>query len=282
MDNITTIEKLAKKNEKYNCEYCGKEFERTVTKGRKKRFCDDNCRVYAKNLRFKNKYEHTCKQCGSIFTSHRKNDIYCSVSCQATYRSNQTVEIKCKQCGHTFAGKKGLNYCSDECKYETRICPQCSKKFKVPRNWVYKKTFCSRKCQGRSEAKHISTCENCSSEFTGRNNRMNKFCSRKCFYEKLGYEEHNVKRTNHLSDASSIKRAIENGVEYEHIDVLEVFERDKWTCGICGDVVDDSLVYPDTMSASLDHIIPLSRGGSHTYENVQCSHLKCNIKKYNH
>lgn len=35
------------------------------------------------------------------------------------------------------------------------------------------------------------------------------------------------------------------------------------------------------MSASLDHVVPMSKGGGHTYANTQCSHLKCNVDKKN-
>lgn len=33
------------------------------------------------------------------------------------------------------------------------------------------------------------------------------------------------------------------------------------------------------MSASVDHIVPLSRGGEHSMANVQCAHLSCNSSK---
>lgn len=52
-------------------------------------------------------------------------------------------------------------------------------------------------------------------------------------------------------------------------------------CGICGDPVDPKLVAPEWMRVSLDHTIPFSRGGHHTFDNVQCSHLLCNIRKGN-
>ncbi|WP_158070491.1 HNH endonuclease [Streptomyces luteocolor] len=35
------------------------------------------------------------------------------------------------------------------------------------------------------------------------------------------------------------------------------------------------------MSPSLDHVIPLSRGGSHRRDNVQLAHLRCNLRKNN-
>ena len=59
----------------------------------------------------------------------------------------------------------------------------------------------------------------------------------------------------------------------------EIFERDGWVCQLCDAPVDRSLNYPDTGSASLDHILPLSRGGHHVHANVQLAHLFCNLSK---
>ena len=58
-----------------------------------------------------------------------------------------------------------------------------------------------------------------------------------------------------------------------------MYERDGWVCQLCIEPVDPELRYPDHMSASLDHVIPLSRGGHHTWENVQLAHLICNTRK---
>jgi 5-methylcytosine-specific restriction endonuclease McrA len=59
----------------------------------------------------------------------------------------------------------------------------------------------------------------------------------------------------------------------------EIAERDEYRCGLCGEPVDMDVAYPDTLSPSLDHILPLSRGGSHTPGNVQLAHLGCNVAK---
>lgn len=74
-------------------------------------------------------------------------------------------------------------------------------------------------------------------------------------------------------------RAQRFGVEYESVDVGAVFERDCWLCQLCEVPVDRSLVWPDPLSASLDHIVPMSRGGGHIYRNVQLAHLGCNLAK---
>lgn len=51
-------------------------------------------------------------------------------------------------------------------------------------------------------------------------------------------------------------------------------------CGICGKEVDMSLKFPHPLSATVDHIIPLARGGHPSaLENLQLAHLCCNRMK---
>ena len=51
-------------------------------------------------------------------------------------------------------------------------------------------------------------------------------------------------------------------------------------CAICGKPVDKSLKSPHPMSATIDHIIPVSRGGDLSDpENLQLAHRGCNRKK---
>lgn len=78
-----------------------------------------------------------------------------------------------------------------------------------------------------------------------------------------------------------LRRARKIGVEYEHFSSKEIFERDDWRCGICEHTVDSKLRYPHPRSASLDHVIPLSKGGGHTRANTRCSHLECNVRRGN-
>lgn len=65
----------------------------------------------------------------------------------------------------------------------------------------------------------------------------------------------------------------------EPVNRFEVFDRDGWICSICEEPVDKTLEYPDPMSASLDHDVPLALGGEHTYNNSRCTHLFCNLSK---
>ncbi|MFJ8016233.1 HNH endonuclease [Streptomyces sp. NPDC096339] len=60
---------------------------------------------------------------------------------------------------------------------------------------------------------------------------------------------------------------------------IDVHTRDAWTCRLCLLPIDPKVAWPDPMSASVDHIVPLSRGGEHSMINVQSAHLSCNSSK---
>ena len=52
------------------------------------------------------------------------------------------------------------------------------------------------------------------------------------------------------------------------------------TCGICGKPVDKTLRWPHPMSATVDHIIPIARGGHPSdIDNLQLAHWCCNRAK---
>ena len=54
------------------------------------------------------------------------------------------------------------------------------------------------------------------------------------------------------------------------------------TCALCGKPIDKALKSPDPMSAEVDEIIPISRGGSPVDRgNVQLVHRICNQRKGN-
>lgn len=57
---------------------------------------------------------------------------------------------------------------------------------------------------------------------------------------------------------------------------FDLYERDDWTCQICGDPVPLVTTYLHPLGASLDHVIPRSRGGSHAAENLRMAHMLCN------
>lgn len=51
-----------------------------------------------------------------------------------------------------------------------------------------------------------------------------------------------------------------------------LYDRDEGMCGICNELV-------ERKEASVDHVVPLSRGGRHAWDNVQLAHFLCNARK---
>lgn len=79
-------------------------------------------------------------------------------------------------------------------------------------------------------------------------------------------------------------RAKKWGLQYDKTVTLKhLIERDGLTCAICGKPCDPNdkkwnrrcgPMYP-----TIDHIIPMSKGGGHTWDNVQVAHMICNTRK---
>lgn len=70
------------------------------------------------------------------------------------------------------------------------------------------------------------------------------------------------------------RRAAKRNGFVERVDVHVLYERDRGTCGICGKHV-------TLRHASIDHVLPLSKGGAHSYANTRIAHLRCNIRRGN-
>ncbi|WP_194235937.1 HNH endonuclease [Streptomyces acidicola] len=60
---------------------------------------------------------------------------------------------------------------------------------------------------------------------------------------------------------------------------IDIHTRDGWTCQLCHEPIDQSIAWPHPKSPSVDHIIPLSKGGAHALSNAQSAHLGCNSSK---
>lgn len=58
---------------------------------------------------------------------------------------------------------------------------------------------------------------------------------------------------------------------------LSIFKRDTSNCQYCGVVVD----FENKNSWQIDHIIPISRGGNHSIENLKLACRSCNASKKN-
>ena len=80
-------------------------------------------------------------------------------------------------------------------------------------------------------------------------------------------------------DTARRRRALRRRVRVESFSSREVFDRDGWVCGICSEPIPRDAVWPDLRSPSIDHVVPIARGGEHSLANVQAAHLSCNSRK---
>lgn len=175
-------------------------------------------------------------------------------------KPKQPKKIKpCAICGNESLTK----YCSRECELE-------NKRRKSLVYYAAKKELIER------------ICKECGEKFTPEyRNKRRRFCSDRCLRKYL-----RRKRTRWCAknfNAANRKRLrLYHGSEwqdyYEPINRKTVFEGDNWRCRICGNHVSESRIW-DPLQATIDHIIPISRGGKHTYANVQTACMKCNSAK---
>lgn len=78
------------------------------------------------------------------------------------------------------------------------------------------------------------------------------------------------------------QRAMHFGVEYEPgITLSKVLARHGPECRLCGEPVHDTAPWGthNPRGPSIDHIVPLSKGGGHVWGNVQVAHHGCNTRK---
>lgn len=95
--------------------------------------------------------------------------------------------------------------------------------------------------------------------------------------EKSGYTHRHCRTCQKVR--SSERRAICNG-SLDDIDYLELMKRDHWVCQLCGTKIPPKARRPHPLSGSIDHAIPISKGGQHVWSNVQAAHLECNFRKH--
>lgn len=78
---------------------------------------------------------------------------------------------------------------------------------------------------------------------------------------------------------SADRRARVNGAYVESVSINVLLARDAYLCGICGGNIPEGLPYGDPLYPHIDHIVPLSKGGEHSYANTHPAHSSCNVQK---
>lgn len=96
-----------------------------------------------------------------------------------------------------------------------------------------------------------------------------KFCSKEC----------SKKNHNRIQTIKKQTRIPKERLIDRDISLRSLYERDKGFCHICGMHCDIELDTNDNYYPSIDHVIPLARGGLHSWGNVMLAHRVCNSSK---
>ncbi len=160
----------------------------------------------------------------------------------------------------------------------TFICVSCQQEFKA----VRARRLCSKTCENKYY-RNTDTGHECILDGCVRSVVAKEMCDMhyKRWMRAVGkfpVEPWNERRKAHSRRRLAIKRGASAADTFTPV---EIYERDSWTCGICAQLIDRDLRYPNPSSASIDHVLPLSKGGDHTKNNVQAAHLRCNVRKGN-
>lgn len=138
----------------------------------------------------------------------------------------------------------------------------------------------------RQEQSKIKQCAICGKAFIPKRSTA-MYCSERCKKRSIASRHPEVIRERRkINKRLREARATKNGrVDYS-ITLSELMARDRGVCQLCGRPVDESdYVYigeafvAGNSYPSIDHIVPLSKGGQHQWNNVQLAHRLCNSIK---
>lgn len=232
------------------CAWCGKEFEAATIRTA---CCSEPCRRRWKRSGrnpdwYKKKGERECPICGKVFEPLSYRAVYCSRRCKDRDREKERKR---------YAAKR-IDY-----KSRSQIMREAEER-KAERQEQKQKELAERYAVARY-------CVQCGREFhTLQPNQ--KTCSKEC----------SKARQNRRND----KRINQQNIVDRNITLATLYWRDKGVCHICGmpcDYNDFEIrngrkvtldLYP-----TIDHVIPLARGGLHEWENVKLAHRRCNSIK---
>ena len=75
-----------------------------------------------------------------------------------------------------------------------------------------------------------------------------------------------------MAEYTANYRALKRAATVGHVDFIAILERDKSICHMCLEVVE-----PEDLH--FDHVIPVSKGGEHSMDNIKVCHKICNLQK---
>ncbi|MDH5099761.1 HNH endonuclease [Lactobacillus kefiranofaciens] len=113
-------------------------------------------------------------------------------------------------------------------------------------------------------------CEYCGRAFEQHYGR--RFCSEKC-----RKKQYNLRKRRKIN--ARTKQAKKNGNYDKSITLAKLYKRDHGVCYIC----DKHLILNDNYNRldapTIEHVVPICKGGTHTWNNVRLACRACNIAK---
>lgn len=222
------------------CVYCGKEItHKSHHKGREPKYCNIDC--YYK-MHKKHQYgTAVCFYCGKEFLETRdRPNKFCSTRCSTLYNAKlRQIE-------------------SDE---ENEINPETAELIQNAEEEM--KSITARLNALYDLSHRQKRCGFCGRWFTSTNGA--KYCSEVC-----------AKKANNYRHDHRLTR---NGKADYTITLPRVYDRDNGVCQMCGEHLSFDCHYNDGKYPTIDHIVPLSKGGLHRWDNVQLLCRTCNIAK---
>ena len=77
----------------------------------------------------------------------------------------------------------------------------------------------------------------------------------------------------------SRRRAVKRGARAEPYSRTAIAERDRWRCHLCGKPIAKDQIVPHPRALTMDHVVPLARGGDDVAANIRIAHFLCNATK---
>ncbi|MEU3452178.1 HNH endonuclease signature motif containing protein [Micromonospora sp. NPDC006766] len=269
-------ERAAARVEYKDCPHCGVEYDKPRKRPGRCAGCRKaHLREYLKQYRVAHAgqpRQFFCTICGAKINraGNSGKPLYCPPCAETAARSarlraeaKRTERRAAKLATHCY-------HCGDELprpyypgKYPAR-CFTCKRQ----RHYAYKRAATA---EGRATAR----CTNCGSPVEpGRRGQRLARCSTCRRVRRLEQQRAYAGMHGHF------RRARIRGADAEKFTKESIFDRDGWRCALCNRKIQRRLKHPHPLSASLDHTVPLSRGGTHTRANVRAAHLRCNLKKH--
>ena len=68
----------------------------------------------------------------------------------------------------------------------------------------------------------------------------------------------------------------------KYIDIGKLYKRDKGVCYLCGGICDLTADQYEDTAPTIEHVVPIAKGGKDEWSNVRLAHFRCNLMKSDH